>query len=64
MVCEVCGCTDDNPCVGFLPVGDGPSQEVTCSWVAPGLCSGCAPPELETPEPLLFDASGAPLVFK
>lgn len=37
-VCEVCGCTDTNPCVTYLP---GAAIE-TCSWVRKNLCSKCA----------------------
>jgi hypothetical protein len=29
--CRVCGCTNENACEGG------------CSWIAPGLCSTCAP---------------------
>lgn len=68
MKCRGCGCTDDRPCLLEIP-GLAP---VTCSWVAPGLCSGCEEvaggPELEelapAPSPLLVDQFGAPLVFK
>lgn len=28
--CDGCGCTDSEACLG------------SCSWAAPGLCSGCA----------------------
>jgi hypothetical protein len=31
-VCRVCGCTEDDACLV-----DGEP----CSWVEPGLCSGC-----------------------
>lgn len=32
--CRLCGCTDDNACVG----ADG----LPCHWVAADLCSACA----------------------
>lgn len=73
MICRGCGCTEDRPCLLEIP-GLAP---VPCSWVAPGLCSGCTEPtadelasfvgrELEppAPSPLLVDQFGAPLVFK
>jgi len=34
-MCEVCGCTDDDPCV------DEATGE-TCCWAGPDLCSFCA----------------------
>lgn len=63
LVCRVCGCTDGSPCMWVEDLGGGAGEQKMCSWVEPGLCSECAPPD-ETPTPLLFDAHGAPLVFR
>ena len=30
--CRVCGCTDDNACIGFVSA---------CYWIEPDLCSNC-----------------------
>ncbi len=35
--CRICGCTPERAC--RMPDGGG------CWWVAPGLCSACAPAE-------------------
>lgn len=36
-ICTGCGCTDDHACI---------TEHGPCSWVAPGLCSACALPDL------------------
>jgi hypothetical protein len=40
MNCESCGCSESRPCL------DEETGE-PCSWVEPGLCSACAPEDLE-----------------
>lgn len=44
--CDVCGCTERNPCEGG------------CGWAADRLCSACA--ELDDPTPLPADAARPP----
>jgi hypothetical protein len=34
MICESCGCSDNQPCFDYW--GDA------CTWIAPGQCSDCA----------------------
>lgn len=69
MTCKGCGCTDERACI------DGETGD-TCTWVGPELCSFCYEqaadnfPELAEslaepePSPLLFDAFGAPAVWR
>jgi hypothetical protein len=58
-VCKVCGCTDAEACVFEW---DG--EHHTCYWIKPDLCSECADDAGAEPEPLLYDAHGAPLVMR
>jgi hypothetical protein len=68
MKCGRCGCTDERACV----LEDGDGGEMPCSWVLPGVCSGCATvedyeiaadqAEAEPAAPLLYDAYGGVLV--
>lgn len=40
--CQVCGCTEDNPCCYTEPsliLGEIEELETLCHWVAPNLCS-------------------------
>ena len=65
--CAVCGCTNDAACTWFEVMGDGRTERFACYWVKPDLCSECAPATRQAPaepQPLLYDAAGAPLVFK
>lgn len=43
-ICLGCGCSETNPCVLATTRSEFDPREdlAPCSWVAPGLCSGCA----------------------
>lgn len=61
MICRVCGCSEERPCVYTWEDG----ETHFCYWAEPDLCSECCPDAgdvVEEAPPLLYDAYGGVLV--